>query len=165
MGFDYHWKNKEANFGPPLEKEVKGGTHITFEIILKSGEKYVALRRSNAIPGHELPPKAKDKPEGLLYFCHNLIRYGESIENCVKRIVRDQAGINVESFELVDLESEVQEKDSQWAITVYIIAEVDKIPEKSPEVPEIVTFDKESIPDEFGWWTKEELKEFLEEKD
>jgi len=82
----------------------------------------------------------------------------------VKRIVRDQAGINVESFELVDLESEVQEKDSQWAITVYIIAEVDKIPEKNAEIAEVVIFDKSSIPDEFGWWTKKELEEFLVEK-
>ena len=41
MGFEYHWENKEANFGPPIKKQVPGGSHITLEIILKKGNKYI----------------------------------------------------------------------------------------------------------------------------
>jgi len=164
--FKYYWKNKEANFGPPLENPVAGGTHITFEIVLKKGDKFIALRRHEAIPGHELPPKAKNHPQGLLYFCHNLIRYGESIEECVKRIVKEQAGISIKSFRIVNIDSFVQEKDDQWAFTPHVIAEVEKIPQPGKygnEVTEIITFDRNAIPEDFGWWTQEELKKFLEE--
>jgi len=62
-------------------------------------------------------------------------------------------------FRIVDIESDIQEKDNQWAFIPYVIAEVDAIPEDA------VVFDKESIPDGFAWWTQDEVKEFLEEFD
>jgi len=164
MAFEYNWKNNEANFGPPIKKDIDGGTHITFEILLKKGNEYIALRRQS-IPGHEPPPKAKNHPQGLLYFCHNLIRYGESIEQCVKRIVKEQAGVNVKNLKVVDIDSSVQEKDSQWAFTPYVIAEVEEIPKPGKygnEITEVVEFDKNNVPNDFAWWTQKELKEFLE---
>ena len=167
MGFEYNWDNKEANFGPTIKGQVKGGTHITFEIILKLGENYLALRRES-IPGHEPPPNFKKYPNGMLFFCHNLIRYGESVDDCVKRIVKSQAGVNVKNMKIVDIDSFVQGKDNQWAFTPHVIAELSKMPKKGKygnEIKEVVTFNKNNIPDEFGWWTKEELKEFLEEFD
>jgi len=163
MSFEYNWKNKEANVGPPISKQVSGGTHITFEIIAKKDNHYIALRRPQAIPGHELPPNAKEHPNGLLYFCHNLIHYGESVEDCVKRIVKEQAGVIVKSYRIIDIDSEVQEKDSQWSFTPHIIAELEAIPETNELVTEVVLFDKNTIPDNFGWWTKEELKDFFKE--
>lgn len=162
---EYNWKNKEANFGPPIEKPVEGGTHITFEIILKKGDKYIALRRQS-IPEHEAPPHITE--QGLLFFCHNLIRYGESVEDCVKRIVKDQAGVNVTDFKVVDIDSAVQEKDKQWAFTPHVMAEVDEIPKPGMfgnEIKEVVEFNKSSIPSDFAWWSQDELKEFLEEYD
>lgn len=164
--FEYYWRNKEANFGPPIEKDVNGGTHITFEIVLKKGDKFIALRRPEAIPGHELPPKTKNYPNGLFYFCHNLIRYGEPIETFIKRTVKEQAGVGVKNYKILDISSEVQDKDDQWAFTPYVIAEVEKIPQPGKygnDVTEVITFDKHTIPEDFGWWTQEELKEFLEE--
>jgi len=161
----YKWKNKEANFGPPLEEQVPSGTHITFEIILKKDGKYIALRRPQGIPEHELPAQTKDRPEGLLYFCHNLIRYGESVEDCVQRIVRDQAGVGVISSRVVYIDSQVQEKDDSWAFTPHVIVEVDSIPQTNGEVTEVVQFDKEHIPTDFAWWDAKELKEFLDEYD
>ena len=161
MSFEYNWTNKEANFGPPVSKQVDGGTHITFEIILKKDGKYIALRRPNAIPGHELPPQTKNYPEGLLYFCHNLIRYGELVEDCIGRIVREQAGVAVKSYQIVDISSELQEKDGQWSFMPYVIAELKTIPETNELVTEVVIFDESTIPNDFGWWTKEELAEFL----
>ena len=167
MGFEYNWDNNEANFGPTIKGEVEGGMHITFEIILKFEENYIALRRES-IPGHEPPSNFKKYPNGMLFFCHNLIRYGESAEDCVKRIVKEQTGVNVKNMKIVDIDSFVQEKDNQWAFTPHVIAELNKIPEKGEygnEIKEVVNFNKNNIPDEFGWWTKKELKEFLEEFD
>lgn len=163
MSFEYNWKNKEANFGLPAPKQVSGGTHITFEIILKKDNQFVALRRPNAIPEHELPPQAKNYPSGLLYFCHNLIRYGEPIETFIKRTVKEQAGAEVKNYKILDISSEIQDKDDQWSFMPYVIAELADIPQTNQEVTEVVLFDKNSIPDDFGWWTKDELKEFFEE--
>ena len=165
MSFRYNWKNKEANFGPPLGEQVSGGTHITFEIILKKEDKYIVLRRPNGIPEHELPPQAKDYPQGLLYFCHNLIRYGESMESCIKRIVKDQAKVQVIKLKVAYIYSEVQEKDNQWTINPCVIAEIVKIPQVNSDVTEVVLFDKNNIPEDFAWWTKKELREFLEKFD
>lgn len=163
MGFEYGWNNKEANFGPPVPNPVEGGTHITIEIVLRKGHEYIALRRPGGIPGHELPPRAKSYPAGLLYFCHDLIRYGESLEDCVRRIVRDQAGVHVTDMKILCMESSVQEKDGQWAIVPHIVAEIKDIPETSELVTEIVTFDKNDIPKNLAWWEKEDLAKFLED--
>ena len=163
MSFEYNWKNKEANFGPPVPKQMDGGTHITFEIILKKDNQFVALRRPNAIPEHELPAQAKNYPNGLLYFCHNLIRYGEPIETFIKRTVKEQTGVGVKNYKILDISSEVQDKDDQWSFMPYVIAELADIPQTNQEVTEVVLFDKNSIPNDFGWWTKDELKEFFEE--
>lgn len=168
MGFEYVYKHKEANFGPPAERQAEGGTHITCEIILKKGNKYIALRRPEAIPGHEAPPHAKNNPKGLLYFCHNLMRYGESMEECAKRIVKEQTGVSVKRVKTVYIDSAVQDKDNQWAFTPHLIAEVDKIPMPGiygNDITEVVTFTKDSIPEDWGWWTKKDVKEFLEEYD
>ncbi len=166
MGFDYQWENKEASFGPPVKKQVDGGTHISFEILLRKNGKFIALRRPEAIPGHEMPLHAHKNPKGLLYFCHNLIRYGESAEECVKRIVKDQAGVSVKKITFVYLDSSVQEKDNQWAIIPCVVADIEKIPKPGRygnEVTEIVSFDKQTIPNDFGWWSQKDLKEFLKE--
>jgi len=160
---EYNWKNKEANFGAPISNQVKGGTHITFEIILKKDGKYIALRRPNGIPEHELPPNAKS--EGSLYFCHNLIRYGESMEDCVERIVKDQAGVSVKNIKVLYIDSEVQEKDDQWAINPTVIADIDDTPKVNNEVTEVIEFDKNNIPEDFAWWSSKELKEFLDDYD
>jgi len=64
MAFEYHWYRKEANFGPVIETEVDGGTHFTIESILMFEGKFVALRRPQAIPHHEIPQRV-GKP--LLY--------------------------------------------------------------------------------------------------
>ena len=165
MGFNYNWKNKEANFGKPLKKQVSGGTHITFEIILKRGSKFIALRRPDGIPEHELPQKAKNYLDGLLYFCHNLIRYGETVETCVNRIVKAQTGVAVKKNKVVSIDSEVQEKDNQWSFNPTVIAEIKETPATNKLVTQIVEFDKNTIPEDFAWWPKEELKEFLEKYD
>ncbi|MEK6846872.1 MAG: hypothetical protein AABY16_01750 [Nanoarchaeota archaeon] len=163
--FEYTWKNNEANFGPPIARQVNGGAHINFEIILRYNGKFVALRRPKAIPEHEMPPGAQKYPKGLLYFCHNLIRYGESVEVCVQRIVSSQCGADVLSYKIIDISSDFQEKDKQWAFMPYVLAEIKELPKKGNygnEITEIVVFNKRDIPQDFGWWTKEELKEFIE---
>lgn len=165
MSHKYIWKKKEANFGEPVEAEVPSGTHISCENILKFNGQYVALRRPQAIPEHEIPQKAQESGKPYLYFVHGLPRWGETMDQYVKRIVKDQAGVGVTSFKVVDLTMEVYEEAKQWAWTPYLVVEVDQLPisgNYGNEVTEVVTFTKDNIPDEFGWWSKEELIEFFE---
>ncbi|GEM_PF-1180776 len=173
MTFEYQWKYNEANFGPPIKTEVNCGTHITFEIILKKGKEYIALRRPDGIEGHVMTPKEKKSKSGKLYFCHDLIRYGESVEKCVKRVVKSQCGANVKKFETVFLETILKDekwglKNKQWAIVPHIIAEVDKIPKVGNyfnPVTQVVVFNKNTIPNDFAWWSKNDLEKFLDKYD
>lgn len=166
--FKYIWKKKEANFGKPISTEVPGGTHIACENILKFNGKYVALRRPKAIPEHEIPPKVLKSGKPHLYFVHGLLRWGETTKQYVKRVVRDQAEAGIKSFRVVDLIMGVYPDTKQWFIEPDLIVEIDSLPRPGfygNEVTEVVTFDKSNVPDDFGWWTKEELKEFLEKFD
>ncbi len=162
MAFEYHWYRKEANFGPVVETEVAGGTHFTIESVLMFDGKFVALRRPEAIPHHEIPSRV-GKP--LLYFVHDLPMWGESLEQYVRRIVKEQAGVGVKNFRVVDLTMNMYGDSQQWALTPYLVVEIDKLPvpgNYGNELTEVVTFTKDTIPDGFGWYTTEELKLLLE---
>ena len=161
MTFEYRWHRKEANFGPVIETEVAGGTHFTIESILMFNGQFVALRRPGAIPHHEIPQRV-GKP--LLYFVHDLPIWGESLDRYVKRIVKEQAGVNVKSFRVIDLTMAKYEDSQQWALTPFLAVELDRLPTPGVygnEVTEVVTFNKENIPDGFGWYTKEKLEKLL----
>ncbi|MBI2798238.1 hypothetical protein HYX70_02970 [Candidatus Saccharibacteria bacterium] len=166
--FEYIWSNKEANFGPPVPKEVSGGTHISIENIPKYQGKYIALRRPYAIPGHEVPQKAQNNSDGLLYFIHNLPRWGEDLETYIHRVVLEQSGVSVKEFKVAHLEMEVYKDTNQWAWTPYTFVELEEMPvpgNNGNKITEVVSFTKNSIPDEFGWWEKEELIDFLNKYD
>ena len=166
--FRYHWKQKEANFGPTVETEIPGGTHVSAECILKYNGKYIALRRSEAIPEHEIPEKAQKSNKACLYDVHGLPRWGETTEQYVKRVVKDQAGVEVKSFRVADLTMGVYPETQQWYIEPTFFVEVDRLPLPGiygNEVTEVVIFDKDNVPDDFGWWSKEQIEEFLNKYD
>lgn len=168
MAFEYNWKNNEANFGPPVETEVKGGTHLSCECILKFGDEYVALRRPDAIPQHEKPPRAKESDVALLYFVHGLPRWGESTPEYIERVVEEQAGVAAVSYKIIHMDMETYEDTKQWAITPYFIVNVHELPKPGKygnEITEVVAFTVEDVPDEFGWWPKEVLENFLKKYD
>jgi len=161
MAFEYHWYRKEANFGPVIETEVDGGTHFTIESILMFEGKFVALRRPQAIPHHEIPQRV-GKP--LLYFVHDLPIWGESLEVYLKRIVHEQAGVDIKSFRVIDLTMNTYDC-KQWALTPFVAVELEALPVPGMhgnEVTEVVTFTKDNIPEGFGWYTSEGLKALLD---
>ncbi len=165
MPFRYVWKHKEANFASPLKKQVSGGTHITFEILPTYQGKAVAFRRPS-IPEHEPPPSAKKHPEGSFFFCHNLIRYAEPMDVFVNRVVKQQTGVGVKYWKIVDFESFYQDKDNQWALLGYIIAELKQLPKPGlygNKVTEVVSFTRKNIPAPFAWWKTAEVRAFLKE--
>ena len=162
--FEYNWSRKEANFGLPVAKEVPGGTHISIENILMFDGRFVGLRRPEANPEHEIPEKAQKTGKAFLYFVHNLPRWGESLDQYVNRVVRDYAGVGVKSYRVLDFEMEVYEDTQQWAWTPYTVVELESLPTPGVygnEITEVVKFDVDTIPDEFGLWEKDELDDYL----
>lgn len=168
MIFKYYWQNKEANFGEPISTEISGGTHLSCELVLKYQGKYVALRRPAAIPEHEIPRKAKSLPNGALYFVHGLPRWGENMTIYIKRVLKDQTGVGLKEYRVVDLEMDVYLDTNQWVITPDLIVEIDRLPTTGVygnQITEVITFTKDHIPEDFGWWSKQELEEFLKKFD
>lgn len=147
MGFEYFYEHNEANFGAPLQKEVSGGTHLTFEVVLHQGGVLHALRR---------PGGMHDGPKNALYFPHGLIRFGEAVADCVSRLSREQAGVDVEGVDLYTLPSWVDD-DDHWHLCLNVLA-TPTAPLRPPqEVSEVVPIDRRAIPADWGWWTVEQI--------
>jgi hypothetical protein len=160
MSFKYEWFRKEANFGPVIQTEVAKGTHFTIESVLMFEDKYVALRRPQAVPHHEIPPRAIAADKPMLYFVHDLPIWGESLTQYVDRIVREQAGVEAIRIRVIDLTMKLYEDSQQWALTPYLLVELDKLPvpgNYGNPITEVVTFTAEAIPDDFGWYEKGEI--------
>lgn len=73
-------------------------------------------------------------------------------------------GVKVKEYKVVDLNMELYEDTQQWAWTPYTLVELESLSKPGVygnEITEVVTFDIDTIPDEFGWWEKDELEECL----
>ena len=116
----------------------------------------MAVRRPRGYPGHQLSPKAASHLQGCLYFCHDLPRWGETLDTAVRRIVRDQIGVGVQDVHVLDLSmetypDELHEGNRQWAITLYVLAELNSLPKTGNLITEVVRFDATSVPSDMGW--------------
>lgn len=147
--------NNEANFGKPIKDEIVGGTHIAPEIIAWDGRKFYAVHWFHGLPRH-------DKLNAIR-FPHGLMIWGESMEDCARRLVKEQLGMNVKSVRVLSIDSYV-DKENHWHIEPEILAEVSGEPKKPVENSKIVTFKLEDTP-EMAFWKSEKFKEFLKQQD
>lgn len=161
MTFQHRWHHREANFSAPIVDEVSGGAHISFEILPSFQGKYLLPRRPQGVPGHVLPPNAASHPKGLLYFCYDLIRWGEPTEQCISRIIKDQINAEVASFRVADFYSYVHADTNNWAMVPCFVAELKEIPKTSATVTEIIQFDKTSLPEDIAWWAKADILKLM----
>jgi ADP-ribose pyrophosphatase YjhB (NUDIX family) len=152
MGYVYHYENGEANFGPPVESEVSGGTHLTFDVILHDGASVYALRRPNGL---------HDGPKNALYFPHGLIRFGERVETAVERLARDQAAAEISKVDIYNLPTWVDD-NNHWHLCLNVFARVLKKPNGGEGVSEVVKVNPDDSAEEFAWWTQEQLDAMLE---
>ena len=104
-------------------------------------------------------------------FSHDLPKWGETLSQSVKRIVKNQLDVEVKNIDVLDLEMQTypdelhKEGNKQWAITLYVLAELNHPPICTKDVTEVISFDHNKIPNDMAWWTQDELKEFLEENE
>jgi ADP-ribose pyrophosphatase YjhB (NUDIX family) len=99
LASDFQPLDGEANFGPPLTREVVGGVHIAPHCITIHKDQYVLVDWSQGLPRHDPPGRR------AVRFPHGLIRYGETFEQCASRLVRDQEGLEVVSSRVVHVYS------------------------------------------------------------
>lgn len=145
--FEYYYENNEANFGEPLSREVKKGTHLTFECILVKDDQFFILRRPNGFHG---------ATKNNLYFPHGLIRFGETSFECINRLCLEQALCDVNNVQAYKLSSWVDD-NNHWHLCFNYICFINSIPKISSEVSEVVKFDDSNIPSDIEWWSKDEM--------
>jgi len=148
MAFEYHYEHGEANFGPPLETEVAGGAHLTFDVLLRHEQTLIAFR---------LPDGLHDGPKNVLYFPHGLIRFGETVDDCVQRLADEQGGgCHVTHTDLYTMPSWVE--DDHWHICLNVVATVAAPPSVAPPgASETVIVERGHAGTDFGWWTDDQL--------
>lgn len=147
---NYRASHGEANFGKPIRTQVQKGAHITFECVTRTGGRYYMARWPRGLPGHEDPPNT-------LRFPHGLIRFGETLEQCVRRLVRAQLGMGVRSVRIVEFDSYV-DSTKHWHIEPCCLVEVTGRPNLPQGASDIISFGLRSIP-QMTYWTR---KDFLE---
>ena len=97
----------EANFGPPITREVVGGAHIAPHCITVHDGKFILIDWEQGLLRHDPPGRR------TVRFPHGLIKFGESFEGCAARLVREQLGMQVEVVNVVHVYSYVDEM-TQW---------------------------------------------------
>ena len=147
---NYRALHNEANFGRPIVTQVSGGAHLTFEMITVQNGRFHMTRWPKGLPGHDDPPN-------VLRFPHGLIRFGESLQNCARRLVKDQLGMAVKQVEVAYWDSYLDDMN-HWHIEPGCIAHVVGKPIVPTGAAEIITFDLSQIP-EMTFWPR---KDFLE---
>lgn len=148
----YRASGGEANFGKPIITQIVGGTHITFEMITKSGDTFYATRWPHGLPGHNDPPNT-------LRFPHGLIRFGESIESCARRLVRAQLGLHARHIRIAYWDSHVDDLN-HWHIEPGCLVETHGAARVPRGAAEIVTFQLSRMP-KMTYWTRATLSEVL----
>lgn len=149
---NYKALHNEANFGKPIVTQVSGGSHLTFEMITVSKGKFYMTRWPKGLPRH-------DDPLNTLRFPHGLIRFGESLEQCARRLVKDQLGMKVKSADIAYWDAHVDDKN-HWHIEPGCIVHVTGKPVLPKGASEIVAFDLSNIP-KMTFWSKADFLEVV----
>ena len=150
----YRASGGEANFGKPISTQVSGGTHITFELITKRDQTFFMTRWPSGLPGHDDPPNT-------LRFPHGLIRFGESLEECASRLVRDQLGMRVTDTRILYWDSYLDDQN-HWHVEPGALVEVAGKPKVPRRASKIETFTVREIPD-MTFWPRSDFLDLVRE--
>jgi|ERR1051326_7143206 ADP-ribose pyrophosphatase YjhB (NUDIX family) len=142
------YTNQEANWGPVIPNEVPQGSHLTLELPLRYQNTLVALLLKEGIHGAD---------NSKLFFPHGLIRFGESIETALKRIVREIACVDVLSFNAVSFEAWLDD-EQHYHICATLLARISQLPVKQGNIADVIAFRPGKLPDRpFAWWANEDI--------
>jgi hypothetical protein len=132
----------EANFPPPILKEVVGGMHIAPECITLHKGQFIMAIWPNGLPRHEVTRTVR--------FPHGLMRFGETILEAATRLVGDQLGLNVEGVRALEIDSYVDEM-KHWHIEPLLLVTTSGEPKVAAEASGVVTFQGTDLPEGSVW--------------
>jgi hypothetical protein len=121
LASDFQPLEGEANFGPPILREVVGGAHIAPHCITIQREEFVLIDWIEGLPRHDRPGAR------AIRFPHGLIKFGESFEACARRLVANQMGMEVVKTRVVHVYSYLDETN-HWHMEPIVITRVDGEP-------------------------------------
>lgn len=133
----------EANFGPTLEREVKGGAHIAPHAIMTDGERLAMITWRNGLPRHDQGGPATRFPHGLMHF-------GESFEQCASRLCADQAGAAVGKVRIACVYSYVDDAN-HWHMEPILVTWIDGNPTPRDPVEGVTWFEGPTLPPGAVW--------------
>lgn len=142
LASDFKPLSGEANFGPPILTEVVGGAHIAPECVTVRNGKFVMVEWPNGLPRHDKGRTVR--------FPHGLMCFGETTEQCAKRLIADQLGMNVDKVQVLRIDSYVDDMN-HWHIEPLLLATVSGEPKLPPEASRIVLFEGDQIPQGAVW--------------
>jgi len=139
----------KAFFGAPVGELVKGGAHLANEVLMKRGDRVLLLRRPKGLFGAN---------QNQWFFAHGEFLYGETLEECSKRLVKEQAG--VEATDLRTVHSWIFMGSDHWSVILVSLAEIQGEPRPDSEVSEWRFFGLNDLPD-MAYWKPDELRRIL----
>ncbi|WP_436908792.1 NUDIX domain-containing protein [Halosimplex marinum] len=155
LSSDFQPLEGEANFGPPLTKEVVGGVHIAPHAVTVEDSDFILTDWHEGLPRHDSPG------ERSIRFPHGLMEFGETFEECAERLVDDQLGMAVDSTQVVHVYSRVDSQD-HWHLEPLILTQVsgDRDPPEDASVVSSPT--GPTLPDGAKWIGKPPFSETYE---
>lgn len=118
LASDFQPFEGEANFGPPITREVVGGAHIApHAITIDTEGRFVLVDWYEGLPRHGKPGKRS------IRFPHGLIRHGEKYEDCAARLVEAQMGLSASRCRVVHVYSYLDEAN-HWHMEPIILTYV-----------------------------------------
>lgn len=143
----------EANFAPPITRELVGGAHIAPECVTTQDGQFVMADWPDGLPRHD---------DGhTVRFPHGLMLYGETIEDCAKRLVSDQLGMKVDNVRVLNIYSYMDDAP-HWHIEPLLHVEVSGGDDLPSGVSGLVRHSDRTLP-EFAVWGDGEFEKVYDE--
>jgi ADP-ribose pyrophosphatase YjhB (NUDIX family) len=156
LASDFQPLEGEANFGPPLTREVVGGAHIAPHCISVEDGQFILVDWAEGLPRHDAPGTR------AIRFPHGLIIFGESFEECASRLVADQLGMETARARVIHVYSYVDEAN-HWHMEPLILTYVTGQP-APPQGASVVRSEiGPELPEGAGWRGKPPFEEAFEQ--
>jgi len=142
LASDFQPEVGEANFPPPMNREVVGGMHIAPECFTVRNGVFVMTVWPNGLPRHEQVRSVR--------FPHGLMKFGETLEETAQRLVSAQQGLSVIRVSVLKIDSYVDEMN-HWHLEPVLLVDVEGEPKLPKEAEELVEFSSSNLPEGSVW--------------
>jgi ADP-ribose pyrophosphatase YjhB (NUDIX family) len=152
LASDFQVLPGEAVFPPVIRQELVGGAHIAVECITRQRDEFLMTIWPRGLPRHDTHRTTR--------FPHGLMLFGESISDCVRRLVADQLGMTVSHHRVIHIDSYTDEQN-HWHIEPWVLVDVDGVPSTPTDAAGVVRFQGDELPSD-ALWSAADFREVLQ---